>query len=161
MHNTNIIISVKLVYFTAKKNCRNLNVLIVETDKFWDKMLSHPQIMALSLICFLQQPDQPQHYYCLLPNLKHELYSISMHNTNIIISVKLVYITAKKNCRNLNLLIVETDHAWSKMLSHPQITALSLICFLQQLDQAQHYYCLLLPNLKQELCINSQHKYNY
>jgi len=83
-----------------------------------------------------------------------------MHNINIIISVKLVYITAKKKCRNLNLLIVEIDNFWVKMLSHPQIMALSLICFLPQLDQAQHYYCLL-PNLKHELYINIQHKYNY
>ena len=143
MHNTNIIISVKLVYITAKKNCRNLNLLIVETDHVWGKMLSHPQIMALSLICFLQQLDRAQHYYCLLSNLKQDY--VSMHNTNIIISVKLVYITAKKNCRNLNLLIVEIHNFWDKMLSHPQIMALSLICFLQQLDQAQHYYCLL-PN---------------
>ena len=67
--------------------------------------------------------------------------------------------TAKKNCRNLNLLIVETDNFGGKMLSRPQITTLSLICFLQQLDQVQHYYCLL-PHLEQELCINAQHKYN-
>jgi hypothetical protein len=38
--------------------------------------------------------------------------------------------------------------------------ALSLICFLQQLDQAQHYYCLV-PNLKHELYINAQHIHNY